>query len=273
MSFNTTAGLLAGYGAYDQMERNTAAGQDMYNGTQYLADEAQAGTEFKPFTVTAGGGTAQAGANGDLTLTHSPEQQAFIDQLTGGSQGFFSDATGSTADREAQVYEAIRATQRPEEERAQLALEGRQAAQGRGGITSSMYGGTPEQLAMNKAIQESQNSASLMALQQAKADQMQNATLGGMFQNASYMPQAQLLNALNPSLNIANMGQTGQIAGQNLATQLGLGGLQGQLNAEVANSNLMGGLFTNLSQAASNGGFDPIGGALDWLWSQTPWGG
>ena len=95
------------------------------------------------------------------------------------------DVLGSTAGREADVYERIRATQRPEEQRQRLQLEERLFNQGRSGVSTNMYGGTPEQLAMAKAQEESQNSASLAAIQQAQSEQRQALgtaqTLGGMF--------------------------------------------------------------------------------------------
>ena len=74
----------------------------------------------------------------------------------------------STADREQAVFDRIRATQLPEEERQRLALEERLFGQGRLGVSSAMFGGTPEQLALAKAQEEARNQASLMAIQQAK---------------------------------------------------------------------------------------------------------
>ena len=102
--------------------------------------------------------------------------------LAGQSAG---NVLGSTAGREADVYDRIRATQRPEEERQRMALEERLFNQGRSGVSTNMYGGTPEQLAMAKAQGEAQNQASLAAIQQAQAEQQQALgiaeTFGGMF--------------------------------------------------------------------------------------------
>ncbi len=95
------------------------------------------------------------------------------------------DVLGSTAGREADVYNRIRATQRPEEERQRMALEERLFNQGRSGVSTNMYGGTPEQLAMAKAQGEAQNQASLAAIQQAQAERQQSLgeakTFGSMF--------------------------------------------------------------------------------------------
>ena len=84
-----------------------------------------------------------------------------------GLQGMFADRAGQqepTATAES-IYNQIRATQTPEEERQRLALEERLQAQGRGGIQTAQYGGTPEQLAQEKALAEARNSASLQSIQ------------------------------------------------------------------------------------------------------------
>jgi hypothetical protein len=106
------------------------------------------------------------------------------------------DVLAPTVGREADVYERIRATQRPEEERQRLALEERLAQQGRLGVRTAMYGGTPEQLAMAKAQEEAQDRASLAAMQQAQAERQQALgtaqILGGMFgQQAGLSSQLQ----------------------------------------------------------------------------------
>ena len=73
--------------------------------------------------------------------------------------------------RQQDIYNQLRSMQTPEEERQRLALEERLQAQGRGGVQTAQYGGTPEQLAMAKAQAEAQNQAGLMAMQQAGSEQ------------------------------------------------------------------------------------------------------
>jgi hypothetical protein len=73
--------------------------------------------------------------------------------------------------RQQDIYNQLRSMQTPEEERQRLALEERLQAQGRGGIQTAQYGGTPEQLAMAKAQAEAQNQAGMMAMQQAGSEQ------------------------------------------------------------------------------------------------------
>lgn len=126
------------------------------------------------------------------------------------------DVLSPTAAREASVFERIRATQRPEEERQRLALEERLAQQGRLGVRTAMFGGTPEQLAMAKAQEEAQDRASLMAMQQAQAERQQALgtaqALGGMFSQ-----QAQLGGALQAQQ--AGLGQQYATLGSGLAAQ------------------------------------------------------
>ena len=105
-------------------------------------------------------------------------------------------ALQDTAGREADVYERIRATQRPEEERQRLALEERMAQQGRLGVRTAMYGGTPEQAALAMQQEEAQNRASLAAIQQAQSGRQQAVseaqTFGGLFgQQAGLSSQLQ----------------------------------------------------------------------------------
>ena len=104
--------------------------------------------------------------------TAAPSDVEALRQQYGGLAGQAAQQVlQPTGAREAEVFERIRATQRPEEERQRLALEQRLAAQGRLGTRSAAYGGaTPEQLAMATAQEEARNRASLSALQQAQAE-------------------------------------------------------------------------------------------------------
>lgn len=93
----------------------------------------------------------------------------FSQDLLTRSQGMLGAETPTAQS----VYDQIRAMQTPEEERQRTALENRLAAQGRLGVQTAQYGGTPEQLALEKAQAEARNQASLQALQ--TADQLASA--------------------------------------------------------------------------------------------------
>jgi len=87
----------------------------------------------------------------------------------------------------------------------------------------------------------------------------------GLSSNAqSYMPIQTQLNAMQVGQGNANMAQTGQITGANLAGQLGLGGIQSQVNAEKAASELYGNLF-NSGMTAISGASGMFEDADNWL--------
>jgi len=157
---------------------------------------------FKPFTVASSVGGVTGGPEG-TTFTLDPQQAAMQQQLFGGAGDFYGQAMAPTAQREQDIYQRIRAAQSPEEERQRLMLEERLANQGRLGVQTNMFGGTPEAFAMEKAQAEARNQAMLGAMAQAQSEQAQQATLGGQFLQQSYAPQAALLSAFAPSLALA----------------------------------------------------------------------
>ena len=145
----------------------------------------------------------------------------------------------SPEQRQGDIYESIRATQLPEEQRQNLALEERLLGQGRLGISTDAYGGTPEQLAMAKAQAEASNTASLMARQQAMAEGQQA------------MQNAQSLTGM--TANLAQVG--GGLESQQLQNILGLQGAdQGaagfQQGLQQGNFNLGQGMFGLGNQAS-----------------------
>ena len=186
-------------------------------------------------------------------MTLSPQEQALQQQLLGGAGGFFGQAAQPTLDREQAVFERIRAAQRPEEQRQRLALEERLAAQGRLGTSSAAYGGaTPELMAQQTAIQESRNQAMLSAMQQAQAEQAQQAALGQTFLGSGYMPQQALLEAAMPGIMQQELAQQGQQFGTGLFAETGLSGIEAQLLQEQARANLLGGIGGNLISGIVN---------------------
>lgn len=214
---------------------------------------------FQPFTVTSGMGAVTGGPTG-TTYTLSPEQQAMQQQLFGGAGQLFGQAQMPTADREAEVYQRIRAAQAPEEERQRLALEERLAQQGRLGVRTSMFGGTPEALAMEQAQSEARDRAILAAMQQAQAEQAQQAQLGGQFLQQSYAPQAALLSALSPAINIAGMADVARRQQGEYALETALANLSGQVGQQSALGSLYGSMFSGAGGLL--GGLTSAGGDI-----------
>lgn len=193
---------------------------------QQIAEQA----EFRPFTVTTGLGTTTTDPTGGVSIGLTPEQQALQNQLLSQATGLFGQVGVSPAEAQADIYEQIRATQRPEEERQRLALEERLLSQGRLGLRSSAYGGTsPELLALETARQEAMARAGLSARQQALAEQQQALGTATGLLGAGYMPQREALNVFNVASTIPQLAQRGQLSGAELQSQLERSGLEANL--------------------------------------------
>ena len=136
----------------------------------------------------------------------------------------------SPEQRQADIYESIRATQTPEEERQRLATEERLLAQGRLGLSSAAYGGaSPELLAQETARQEAMARAGLSARQQAMAEQQQE------------MATAQSLTGLASGL--AGTSSDLQSAAQSRASQLSQLGLSAeQIESQLQSEGLSRGV-------------------------------
>lgn len=218
---------------------------------------------FQPFTVTGSTGSTTTGADGSTTYNLSPQQEAMRQQLFGGANQFYSNAMQDTAGRESAIYDRIRATQLPEQQRQRLALEERMLSQGRSGISTNQYGGAPEQLAFEKAIAEQQNSAMLTAMQQAQAEQAQQATLGGQFLQQSYAPQAALLSSLAPALDVASLADVARRQQGEFGLEAQLANIQGELGQQTGLAQLYGGVYGGLLSG--------IGGLLGTSSTNAPW--
>jgi hypothetical protein len=106
-------------------------------------------------------------------------------------------------------------------------------SQGRLGLGSAAYGGSsPELLAQETARQEAMARANLGARQQSMAEQQQAAGIAGGLLGAGYMPQDKALGMLTTSQVPAGYADIGRRTGAELASQLGLGGLESRLQAE-----------------------------------------
>jgi len=298
------------------MGRLGGIGEGLAQGARTIGSEAQTASQFKPFTVTTGFGDVKTDSTGGFQTQLTPAQQArqqALSGITGGLLGSYTGAGGPDvsniqtqalggvtgaltaaqapmADREADVYERIRAAQRPEEERQRLALQEQLQSQGRTGLRTAMFGGSPEQFALEKARSEAQNTAALAALQQAGAERQQDlAAAQGMFglgQQAAGLPailqaaqlqnigaglgleatpEQQLLSSLSPAINIASIADLGRRGGAGLAAEAGMSGLEALGQTEIARANVLKDLYGQLfsgagSSAGQQGMFSSIFG-------------
>jgi len=240
-----------------------------------LAGQMQQDTAFKGYGVTTGLGTSTVGAGGSTDFGVGPDQ-GMMDASGGymsASQQAMQNAMMDRGAREQQIYDSAMAMQNPMLDAQQAAQQAREYAQGRGGIRGSQFGGTAEDAAMARARAQASNAAAFQAMGQGQAEMLNQAQMANQFgatgqnaYNTSFLPMQQQMNMMQVAQNNANLAQTGQITGANLGAQLGLGGIQSQVNADMAAANLYSGLFGAGMSAlgglgnAGEGFFDTIGG-------------
>ena len=256
-----TAGLALAEKGYSDLGDIGERAFEGLAGENGLAQELRGMLEFQPYTVTSatGGqfGMTRDPNTGQMTyqMATSPEEQAFQQQQLERAGMFFGQAATPVDQREQDVYQRMRTAMSPEEERQRLALEQRMAAQGRTGVRTAQFGGTPEQLALAKAQEEARNTAMLNAMQFAGQEQQRQAQLGSGMLASGYIPQAQLLSALQPGMTASErqrqaLSEQAGVYGQTYAS-----GLQGLLSSALGQANIAGGVGGNITRAALGGLF------------------
>ena len=245
--------LGAGAGYYNQdkaAQEALALGQESAEKLYGLGEDVAGRAEFKPFTVTTGLGSATTDAQGGYSLQMSPEQQALQNQLMSGAQSLFSQAGVDPSIAQGKLYEQIRATQRPEEQRNALALEERMLSQGRLGLSSDAYGGaTPEMLAQQTAVQEAMGRANLGARTQAMAEQKQMFDTATGMMNQGYKPQEEALAALGYGIEGGKLALTGAGTGAELFGKLGQSGIEALMQGAELAQGLEAGKRQTLTEA------------------------
>lgn len=150
-----------------------------------------------------------------------------LQDLTAQLQGQASQQLGQATPTAQGVYDQMRAMQSPDEERQRLALENRLFAQGRTGVATDAYGGTPEQFAMDKAQAEARNTASLQAMQ--TADTLASSQQARASQLAQLGLSAEQVQSQLASEGLGRTTQSAQTAGQMAQIGSGIQGQQQQL--------------------------------------------
>jgi len=198
--------LLTGAGNYYLGQENIQDVEELGRQSQEqltaLGQQMAEQTEFRPFTVTTGLGTTTTTPTGGVSIGLTPEQQALQNQLLSQATGLFGQVGVSPAEAQANIYEQIRATQRPEEN---------------------------ERLALETARQEAMARANLSARGQALAEQQQALAGATGLLGAGYRPQQEALNVLNVASTIPRLAQIGQLSGAELQSKLAQSGLEANL--------------------------------------------
>jgi hypothetical protein len=187
-------------------------------GVEDIAGMAQPYTTFKPFTVTTASGNTSTAGPGGLTMGLGSQQQQMVDSL---NQQAYQQAGMIGQVTPEYLMSQMQALRAPQQHRAQMDLEERLAAQGRLGVQTAAYGGTPEQLAMQKAMQEQYSADSLASLQGARNLQQQDmSNVAGML-NLATLPEQQLLQMMTPTIQAQQIGAGLNQTQANLIGQVG----------------------------------------------------
>jgi hypothetical protein len=223
---------LANYGLGEVRQAGTDVQQSLAN----IAAQTQAGLQFKPYTVTTGGaggglGTFTAGPTG-TQMALSPDYQNVVQQLTQAGVGGMLGAAAPIDQRAMDITQQLEAASAPQRQREQLALEQRLLGQGRLGVRTAQYGGTPEQLAFAKALEEQRMQNALAGRQQALGEQLQQYNIGqGMF-GASFTPQQMLLNVMGAGVPYAELSTRAQQQQAVTGAELATAGAEARMQAE-----------------------------------------
>ena len=205
-----------------------------------------------------------------------------LEQYIGGNRSLtdpFDAANLATSENA--LFNQFQNMRQPGQARDQLALDQKLFAQGRTGLQTSAYGGSPEQFAMEQARLEQSGQDQLMAMQQARVDAANisdrrqmgigearedralSGDMAGIFLDASYQPTRELTAAMQPSLNMADMATTAgrqlggygrELAQSELEYDLGTEQMSADIQREALNS-IFGMLMneqTNRGNVAAN---------------------
>ena len=254
------AGLAFAKQGYDRLGEVGQQAYDAYSGEGGLADELRGLSEFQPYTVTSATGSQFGmglGENGemDYNLNLSGTEQDLQNEQMRRAESMFALAEQNPAAREQEVFQRMMDSINPQRERERYELEQRLQGQGRLGVQTSMFGGTPEGLAMAKAQEEAYSQNMLGAMTFAGQEQSRQAQLGtGMLANA-YVPQAQLLNAIQPGQTTAEQRRAQMAAQTGAYGETYSTGLQALLSSALGQASQATSLGSGLASEALGGLF------------------
>lgn len=244
------AGSIAG--GYELSKRLEDLGGQAQTDMEDLGSQLATDSEFKGYGVTTGLGTSTVNPDGSTSLGVGQDSgmQSAAGNYMSSSQAAMQNAMADNSAREQDIYNQAMAMQQPGLDMQRAQQQGREFAQGRAGIRGSQFGGTAEDAAMARAQSQAQNQAAFQAMGQGQQEMMNQAQMANMFgglgQSAygtSFMPMQQQMAMLGIGGQNADRAQTGQLTGLGYQSQLGLGGIQANVNAQKAASELYGNLF------------------------------
>jgi hypothetical protein len=263
---NLIPGAINAGGYYQMREDFNQLGTDINSDLDSLRAGVQENTQFQPWSVTNGMGTTQ-GTESGITSNLSPQMQGISDQMFGGGMSAINQSMGDRSTRENEIYNSIRSMQQPNEERQRQMLGNNERAQGRSGMFTNQFGGTPAQHAQSMAQAEAMNAASFGAMGQAESEAQGLFNRGQGMMGMGYDPYTQQRMDTGMGLNNAQLTQHGNLQQSQLLSQLGLG--QSTVNANLAG--IDAGMFGDFIKTMATGGgaigqsMDDAGGALNYF--------
>jgi hypothetical protein len=223
---------------------------------------------FTPYGIKGGGiGQVHFGKDGMHLGGLTDRQKSIRRQMFTQGQGMLERAYEDPTSRTQSIYDRMRAAQQPGRDRQQAQLQQQMHAQGRGGIRTQAYGGTPEQLAMQKALAEQDDQSYLSALSQVNQEQAQQAQLGHGMLEQGYRPIETLMEKAKLGLGYGSQLQQGQQGMWNNYLNLALGGM----GTDVQLQNIKAQMMANMMNAAvpmAQGVGSRLDSAWDWLKGQ-----
>jgi hypothetical protein len=252
------SGAAAGYG-YNELNKSLDQNQqDARSAVSGLKDMVGQNVNFQPFGVTSAVGSNQAGPNGmQTTLSPEANYEKLVMKHLGGQQLLASSQ--DPYDRQNQLYGQMQQAMAPEQQRELQRMNEQLMRSGRSGMTSATYGGTPEQLAYQKALQESASGNWLQSGTQANSELMDQYKRGEGLMGMSWKPDEFMQDQGSQTLVGANDNNAMAVERAGMLSQLGIGGMNADMNFQNIKSNNFGNLVTGLT---GQGGIMSSGGGV-----------
>lgn len=257
-------GLLQGAGFYDLYSSLGDQRKDLRGDISALTSDVTEATKFKPWTVTSGTGSVKGGPKG-LTYSLDPVQEALAGQLTGAAGSLFEQGAMDPRAREQEVYQRMQDAMAPQRERQKADLNQSLWGTGRGGMKTSLFGGSPEQLAYEKAVQEQDTAMLIDAMNFNQQEQDSLFTRGNTALEGSFKPGEDLRAFSKQGIDQKQLQGNLQAQMGGLMAQLGLGGLSTDANLLNIQQQALSDLWSTAAQ--TGGGWVDEGlGSLGGLW-------
>jgi len=256
----------AGYGLYDQYDSlndRLSTTQNTLNATQ---DTINNNTAFTPYGVTGALGSSNATAGG-MNYGLNATGQGIQDNMFSQGQQQLAASTANPVDRQNELYAAMNQAQNPERQRELARMNQQLRNSGRSGMTSQMYGGTPEQLAYAKAVQEQQSANWLGAGSAAEAQLQNQYTRGIGMMDQGYKPMDQLSGYGDQNIQQNNLNDARGTTRAGMLADLAVGGLATNVNIENLKGRALSDFLTGTAQQQG-----ALGGLIDQATGDL-WGG